>query len=1386
MASFLKGGSAIHRGPDLGQAPSGAPKPPTIRNSSILPPPPHSLPVGAAAHKMMSPLLRLAGVACKIAPVTTYRLKEWYAQATPDSVEYRGPHTTRQMKAECRAVDLIVPRPFDSNDHKVAAQRRSTADTYIVRLIGALGYTPYAHSGSAKDVKRGISISRPMYDCKDEVAYTAPFCDEMPSMVAHKLTDMDYYLPAHKLAALLSTRAPLMLYTFALTSPAGTSDEMKVRFNSAEHLWEFRTGRGSYNNICWNWTGEAVTLERVEWDSPTMTSKVLAVTAAAVWAASYRWALLPLGRALKYPLAFAASNGMTPQNFWWGARCVWRLAAGKASLLRAMLPALGHQTQAAPHVYTLVGSPSEAMALGSLKEPLAAAVGAVRNYVCPPKKGVFSIMADGSWNVLLKVFGPLVRPICRVARTGALATASFMWAWSVPLVGLTVAGTLLYVVSHTHLRTYTAGLHRVDLGEQRAVVVLIPERRAGTLASVLNHSRYLACALRPLEPHVQVVGGQELHSFEYLPPGDEAAQVVVAVAGTFHSTAVDTDVVAGMICQNAMSKGGITQAGAQIIAKQANGDATLSVGDASLVIMAVTGGKNLPTVTSLPFVPDPVTAYVINPQTPEETELPARTQAWANCPISQVYGPAPAPANDTAAVFGRVNNPRTAAKMPTERLLKEMGEFVSLLFSKTGVKPHSLNTATLDEVLVHAKSDSVGDTMVKLSSMGLQGLNLADASLFVKSMIKNETYVDPKWPRLITIFEDAKLANASVSYPVAYLLKMCDWYAFGRSPADFSERVAYICARAVSHVLETDFSNYDGTVGAPLRVFEKLFCLRAFNPQCHDQVIAALDASYNNSVKCSLSKILYEQFFARGSGDHNTANFNSLDASLIQYVALRRSRRILEAAPVAPGAKEPAYSQHRYESRVRSPAEAWADMGIIGGDDGVIADITPAEYEAVCAEVGTTCKVKVAMRDVGKPTMLARCFGPAVWNGDTNSCCDIRRALGNYGKTTTSFTPETVWEVALCKAMSILATDAETPYIGEWAWKTATDILATTTQEQVGNAKSGVGALLARLQRAEATGEAVDTTPTIGACPPDLMTYNYAWAALTGKSYPNASAPWMSEYAIEQLGISNGAWEEWLDTGDYQNPPTIQPHKDPELKAITSIGGILMPVADLAAELDTMVHHMPDAVQGYKSHAITDPYDHPMPLGKEPQESGVTAADIAANPAAAAVRDVVAKARMVVEPAEEMCDPPGQSSKAATSGKQEEAAFDAPLDTSVPGYGKRAGRKDRRRRAAGKAADPLAQSSAKQETAPRPAISRPKDAKPAATDGTGAKAKRTPEEQKAWLEANYTPEERAAWKAAQPKTEAKPKMSAEEFQKYKDARYSKEEQAAYKAARSRK
>lgn len=361
--------------------------------------------------------------------------------------------------------------------------------------------------------------------------------------------------------------------------------------------------------------------------------------------------------------------------------------------------------------------------------------------------------------------------------------------------------------------------------------------------------------------------------------------------------------------------------------------------------------------------------------------------------IDEGFAPDSCPANDRAYVDARILELR---KEPVPEVtpfaIRVMHEFLKFMIPE----PHLGVPVDIDFVM--DKQNRPSQRRI------IYDAQFREAQHRVGSFMKKESYDEPKHPRPITTIDGpTKVEYSKFIYAMSEHLKTMPWYAFGKKPVQVAQRVASVCEFAEHSVLPTDASRWDGRIKQILRLFEKFYLMRFFATQYHEQA-CELHSRHKGAVAHTTHGVSYETDDERGSGNPETAVFNSSENCLSAYYCARR--------------------------RGMTPEEAWNSLGIYGGDDGLTPDADPVLYTKHCLELGIVIKAKVIKRGEAGVNMLGRIYGPDVWHGDTNSMCDIVRIMSKLHLTVSMPSNITPSKKLFEKSFALYLTDRNTPVVG--------------------------------------------------------------------------------------------------------------------------------------------------------------------------------------------------------------------------------------------------------------------------------------------------------------------------------------------------------------------
>lgn len=238
--------------------------------------------------------------------------------------------------------------------------------------------------------------------------------------------------------------------------------------------------------------------------------------------------------------------------------------------------------------------------------------------------------------------------------------------------------------------------------------------------------------------------------------------------------------------------------------------------------------------------------------------------------------------------------------------------------------------------------------------------------------VKKETYGKPTDPRNISTSSPAtKLKYSRYQYAFGNdIMHDISWYAFNKNPRDIADRVVEILSGAKWAAL-ADGNRFDAHVSRRARILERIILLRYFARQYHSALNEAMDEQIGMPGTTEHGR-RYNSGYGRGSGSIETSNLNSVLSAFIGYCAHRNTL---------------------VDGRKKTPDEAWAGLGMYGGDDSIEGDVDPDALKTSSQLMGQDYEISVIQRGLLGVNFLNRYYGPDVWTGDVNSMANPKRLL---------------------------------------------------------------------------------------------------------------------------------------------------------------------------------------------------------------------------------------------------------------------------------------------------------------------------------------------------------------------------------------------------------
>jgi hypothetical protein len=562
---------------------------------------------------------------------------------------------------------------------------------------------------------------------------------------------------------------------------------------------------------------------------------------------------------------------------------------------------------------------------------------------------------------------------------------------SLPAVAV---GLSVWLLSTVRYETHIRKIEVVDVSTHRSVVVLVPMRTYGTLRTLLTMWA-VDDHLRRLEPRV-VGAGLERYLGLRVRAGSES-YTSIALLGARTSCRM-VDAFETIVRSYASAHGTTMPGGGTLCTLAESQNIKISNTDALLCaafVLAVRG-TGLPHVSVQARVVEALRVYHVGVPVDPSPRGPGVRAVVPPFISGAAYAAARTRANEEATVEHRISRMRNDA-MLDPILEGHIHDFVQCLAHDALVGGARIRM--VDDETVY-ENQTRRTQRVKLDAA--RHTYATPGPRTAKAFQKAEPLAAAGAPRNITTPSDeTRFAGARVEYALTAALKRVHWYAFGTGPTALAQRLADIHAEATTST-GVDYTNMDGTVGPIERRLDLAVRLRLFALEEHEAIRRVASQMYDNRVRCA-NGVSYDQGYGQGSGFADTSSANTIRNAFVAYYALRLAGFTVR--------------------------EAWSKLGLYGGDDGLTPNL-PSVYAVEAANrIGKRVKVEVVSRG-GRVCFLGRVYGPGVWFGEPNSCCDVRRTLRKLHCTTR---PDTVGAATVLadKAASLLVSDAETPLIGD-------------------------------------------------------------------------------------------------------------------------------------------------------------------------------------------------------------------------------------------------------------------------------------------------------------------------------------------------------------------
>lgn len=736
-----------------------------------------------------------------------------------------------------------------SNDHKVAARRRSAARHWITTAITRLGLDAFSLNLSTADLHKGAEGERILRTPKDHAYYKRVKTAKMTKGQALYAVDDIDHMSFSEFNTMLSDAAqlecPVFSYMHAPTSGGFMTDEYEVVYDPQKDKWVFTCpGESTYEQQLWNTNGEIVST--VGFRNFTRTQLFLVFCLALV------------------------TSYFTFVHFYSDPAEIFRVAVGPWEMC---------------YKWTV-----HKMWYIDLKK------------ISPP---VFNIDIHGTTYVI-SCFSRLWM------RVPYFAFITYPWPTIVTcppkdltfvLVALATIGTqfsLLYCsIRALRLQSSLFFAFRVDCGQDRIIWVLKPCVRFGlikTLWFAKDVTGALPTRVRPSVVNVpdnDLQNGSKLCAMTHIDQKSGLRVYTYNIVGSARAAILDT------VGYNIIRSWNLNQK--KMISPstfaQYYGKHEWTTDQLLLMIQGATLSTNHARAVSYTRSPN-LFVYTFRPEDfGQENEVVLKPY-FDGCILGATYVPAKVRENMQHSIATRIVDVRPVGLPPAITRKHELliQGFIREYKVDTGPAIREL----FSDVEVDEKQTKPSQRIGNEESGWITGANWLEYAAWIGQMtysfLKIEAAMKAIDPRNITVMPDkVRQQNSRIALPLAGKMKKTKWYSFGISPAEVARRVAeHINDERTKDIALGDFSRMDGTVNHLVREFDRAFLRASFHPSLHEEIDAWYEQTYNNCVNAGKG-VWYEQDFSQASGDPYTSALNTARAAFILYCCLRASTNMTEA-----------------------------------------------------------------------------------------------------------------------------------------------------------------------------------------------------------------------------------------------------------------------------------------------------------------------------------------------------------------------------------------------------------------------------------------------------------------------------------------------------------
>jgi len=339
-------------------------------------------------------------------------------------------------------------------------------------------------------------------------------------------------------------------------------------------------------------------------------------------------------------------------------------------------------------------------------------------------------------------------------------------------------------------------------------------------------------------------------------------------------------------------------------------------------------------------------------------------------------------------------------KKPSDKIARIADEFVALMNGDVT----NLTPLSIEETIERLNKPSQ-----QLQLRAVFEIIGVEPRELIESFNKNEPGM--KSSRIISGFSDILFILKVSRYMLAYSDSVLHaehnehWYYPGRNPTEIVDGVCEFTSDCDGAVIETDFSNLDGRVsGWMQRNIAQKAMVRAFRPECTEEIISFMDTIINCPAKAKRFGFRYEPGVGVKSGSPTTTAHNTQYNACVEYTALK------------------------FEYPEARPEDIFQLIGPKCGDDGLARATVQKSINKAAKSYGLELKVERYNPEVGL-CFLSRVFVDPL--NTTTTMQDPLRTLRKLHLTTRDPTIPLA-DAACDRVEGYLCTDARTPLVGDY------------------------------------------------------------------------------------------------------------------------------------------------------------------------------------------------------------------------------------------------------------------------------------------------------------------------------------------------------------------